>query len=611
MNDVAESLTGWRTDEAIGHSLDAVFRIVNEETRQPVASPATRAMAEGDVFGLANRTVLIRKNGTELPIDDSAAPIRCQEGEIVGCVLVFRDVTERRRLEKENASRLVAARLLASIVESSEDAIVSKSLDGIIQTWNAAAERIFGYLAEEVIGRHINILIPSDRQDEEEMIISRIRAGERVEHFDTVRRRKDGQHIPVSLTISPVKDDKGKVIGASKIARDITDRKQAEIALRQLAADLSESNRRKEEFLATLVHELRGPLAPLRNALTMMKVSDDNRAALEDTREMMERQLNQMVRLVDDLMDLNRINRGKLELRKERVELASIVHQAVETIRPMAACVNHEIDVTLPTKPIYLDADIVRLTQVLINLLNNSCKYCEPGGKISLTAEGQGSDVVLSVKDNGIGIPSDKLESIFEMFSQVDSTLERSQGGLGIGLTLVRRLVELHGGSITAHSEGAGRGSEFIIRLPHIVEAGTTQPVKNVPQEKRPTSRCRILVVDDNRDSADSLAMLLQITGNDSHTAHDGEQAVARAAELRPDVILLDIGMPKLNGYEACRRIREQPWGREPILIALTGWGQEDDKRQSREAGFNGHLVKPVDLNALIKLLVELKPVKP
>ncbi len=605
LNHVAESLTGWTDSEAKGQPLDAVFRIINEETRQAVENPATRALQEGTIVGLTNHSVLIAKDGTERPIDDSVAPIRGKEGEVVGCVLVFRDVSERRRWEKENASRLAAARLLASIVESSEDAIVSKSLDGVIQSWNAGAERIFGYTAEQAVGRHISLIIPEDRADEEASIIARIRAGERIEHFDTIRTRSDGRSVQISLTISPVRDEDGRVIGASKIARDITRRKAAEEALRQLAADLSDSNRRKEEFLATLAHELRGPLAPLRSALAILNVSEDG-GTLAETRGMMERQLNQMVRLIDDLLDVSRISSGKLELRNERVELASIIHHAVEAIRPLAVCGSHEITVTLPPEPIYLYADAARLQQVFSNLLNNSCKYSEAHGKIGVTAELQGSDVVVTVKDTGIGIPTDKLDSIFQMFSQVDQSLERSKSGLGIGLTLVKRLVELHGGSILAHSEGLGKGSEFIVRLPLLIESA--KQVQEIPSEEPPTpDKRRILVVDDNRDSADTLAMLLKMTGSATHTAYDGQQAVDAAAKLRPDVILLDIGLPKLNGYEACRRIREQPWGKKVIIVALTGWGQEDDRRKSSEAGFNSHLVKPVDYAALMKLLTELQ----
>ena len=590
MNAVAESLTGWKTAEATGRQLDSVFRIVNEKTRQPVHNPATKAMKEGVIVGLANHTVLIAKGGSELPIDDSAAPIRCAKGEVVGCVLVFRDVTERRRMER-------AARSLASIVESSEDAIIGKDMNGVITTWNQAAERLFGYSAFEVIGRSIDILAPPDRADEMPTLLARLKQGERVEHFDTVRRAKDGRLVPISLTVSPIKDEDGEVIGASKIARDISERKRAEEALLQ-------ADRRKDEFLALLAHELRNPLAPIRNAIELLRRADGNADLIRQSSRIMERQVGQMVRLVDDLLDISRITRGKIQLRKERVELAAAVRSAVEAARPLIEAQAHELTVTLPQEPVYLDGDLTRLDQVFSNLLTNAAKYTEKGGHVWLSAERQDGGVVVSVRDSGIGIAADYLPHVFEMFSQAAPALERSQGGLGVGLALVRGLVELHGGTIEARSGGPGLGSEFIVRLP-VVQQPT--PVEQEPsgdgQQCRAVRKCRILVVDDNRDTTDSLAIILRLAGHDTHTAYDGLEGLQAAATLRPDVVLLDIGLPKMNGYEAARHIREQPWGKGMALIALTGWGQDEDKRRALEAGFDHHLTKPVDASALEKLL--------
>ena len=326
----------------------------------------------------------------------------------------------------------------------------------------------------------------------------------------------------------------------------------------------------------------------------------------------MDRQLGHMTRLVDDLLDVSRISRGRMELKRERVELASVVYQSVEACRPLAECAKHEVTVTLPPEPIYLHADPVRLAQVFGNLLNNACKYTEVGGRIGLTAELAGGgrqppEVVVKVKDSGIGIPPDQLDSIFGMFTQVDRTLERSQGGLGIGLTLAKRLVEMHGGSIQAFSEGIGQGSEFVVRLPILID-NRRRPQPSGPtgnEQPAPTAR-RVLVVDDNRDSAASLAMLLELAGNETYTAHDGLEAVQAAESFRPDVVLLDIGLPKLNGRDAARRIREQPWGTNMVLVALTGWGQDEDRRRSKEAGFDYHLVKPVNYADLNKLLASL-----
>lgn len=729
LNRVAESLTGWTQDEALGHPLDEVFRIINDDTRKTVESPTARALREGVVTGLANHTLLVAKDGSERPIDDSAAPIRDEREVVSGSVLIFRDVSERRLWEKREAARLLNARILASIVESSDDAIISKTLDGIIQTWNAAAERLFGHTSEEAVGRHISLVIPPDRIAEEDHIIATLKAGTRVDHVETERVRKNGQRIFVSLTVSPIRDDAGTVIGASKIVRDITERRLAESerqklvtlvessadfiaicdmdgvpifvnraglqmigldsleqartvhvldfffpedrgrvnelfgevldkghaeidvrfrhfktghalwmaykilrlddargrpvaiatvsqdvterrrmedSLRGLAADLAEADRRKDEFLATLAHELRNPLAPLSNTLEILKRSSGPDASVRQGLETMERQLEQLVRLVDDLLDLSRITHNRIELRKRHVDLAAVLRQAVLAAQPLADAARHTIEVNVPSEPIYLHADPVRLTQVFDNLLNNSCKYTPPGGTIRVTVQRDGQSAVATVTDTGIGIPHDKLASIFDMFAQVDRTLEQSQGGLGIGLTLVKRLVEMHGGLVEAQSAGEGQGSAFVVRLP--VAPGVAAQAGQAAASETQTSsaRHRILVVDDNEDSADSLALLLQLTGHQVFTAHDGPDALDAAEQHRPDVVLLDIGLPVLNGYDVCRRIREQPWGQTMVLVALTGWGQDEDRRRSQDAGFDDHLVKPVDHTRLLALLSTL-----
>jgi CheY-like chemotaxis protein/two-component sensor histidine kinase len=331
-----------------------------------------------------------------------------------------------------------------------------------------------------------------------------------------------------------------------------------------------------------------------------MKRGEGHGNLIELVRSTLDRQLGQMVRLVDDLLDVSRITRGKLELRKQRVELASVLQQSVEVCRPLAESAMHELNVSLPPEPIYLHADHARMAQVFGNLLNNACKYTEPGGRIWLTVVRAGSNVVVNVKDTGVGIPPDKLDSVFEMFTQIDRSLERSQGGLGIGLSLVKHLVEMHGGSVEAYSEGPGRGSEFVVRMPILIEKA--KPRTPTADQTRTTSH-RILIVDDNRDAAASLAMLLKLTGHETQTAHDGLEAVDAAEKFHPHVVLLDISLPKLNGYDACRRIRLQPWGKNMMLVALTGWGQEEDRRQSKDAGFDHHLVKPLDLAVLTKLL--------
>ncbi len=395
-----------------------------------------------------------------------------------------------------------------------------------------------------------------------------------------------------------LRGETGQITGYLGTVTDITERKLAEHSL--LAAD-----RRKDEFLATLAHELRNPLAPIRNSLEILKLAPPDEELLQNTRDVMERQLSHLVRLVDDLLDVSRITRDKLELRKQRVELAPIIYHAVEACRPMIASLGQELALNLPADSIYADADPVRLAQVFGNLINNACKYTERNGHVSVSAEQQGQQAVVKVKDDGVGIPLDKLQHVFEMFAQIDGSLEQSHGGLGIGLTLAKRLVEMHGGSVEAHSEGAGRGSEFVVRLPIRVESPTADTSQCVPESATSGIR-KALVVDDNADAARSLALLLKLSGHETCTAYDGLEAIEAAETFAPDVILLDIGMPKLNGYDVCRMIRERPWGKRIHIVALTGWGQVEDRRRSHEAGFDAHLVKPVDPADLAKLFSEL-----
>jgi PAS domain S-box-containing protein len=607
LNGVAEHMTGWPLEDARGKPLDTVFRIVKEHTRAPVENPVVRALREGVIVGLANHTVLIGRDGKEIPIDDSAAPIRDERGAVSGCVLIFRDVTEQRKAEQEKARQLIVARTLAAIVETSDDAIVSKNLDGIIQSWNAGAERMLGYSAEQAIGRHISLIIPPDRLNEEEEIIRRLRAGERVDHYETERIKANGERIAVSLSISPIRSASGEVIGASKIARDMSERRRAEDELRALAADLSEADRRKNEFLATLAHELRNPLAPISNAVQLLRHQKQlTPGVVETASELLERQVAQMSRLVDDLLDMSRITRGHIELRRERIDLAVVVRQAVEATRAQYQSMNHQLTVSLPDAPVTLHADAARLAQVLGNLLNNACKFTDRGGNVNLSVVRRNGEVEIRVRDDGIGIPPSELPRVFEMFTQLNTSMERSRDGLGIGLTLVKTLVELHGGTVSVHSGGVGQGSEFIVRLPAMKGIG---PEVDPPVPAGAVVSRRILIVDDNRDGAESLAMLLQVGGHETRIASDGHGALAAAEEFRPDAILLDIGLPGLNGYEVARRIRQTPWGDRAALVAITGWGQDEDRNQSRESGFDAHLVKPVDPVQLARILDgELSP---
>jgi CheY-like chemotaxis protein len=345
----------------------------------------------------------------------------------------------------------------------------------------------------------------------------------------------------------------------------------------------------------------------VRNALQILHLqetlSGDSRWALQ----VIDRQMQQMTRLIDDLMDVSRITRNRLELRKERIELSEVVRAAIETGRPQLEAGGQELTVSYPPGPILVEADPTRLAQAFANLLDNAARYTERGGRVWMSAERQGSDAVVTVRDTGIGIPRDMLSRIFEMFTQVDRSLERSRGGLGIGLTLVKRLVEMHGGTVGAHSEGPGQGSEFTVRLPVAGEVRHTPGAERLDRDPAALSTAlRILIVDDNRDSAESLGLLLRLTGNDIRTAHDGVEACEAASRFCPDVAVLDIGLPRMNGYEVARRIRRESWGKSMVLIAVTGWGQESDKHSAHEAGFDRHMVKPVDPAAFLRLLASI-----
>ena len=560
--------------------------------------PMAVALREGRIVR-GVEAIAERPDGTRIWFEPFPTPLRDASGQIVGGINMLVDTTERHRAFDAQAR-------LAAIVETSDDAIISKNLDGVIMSWNHGAERLFGYTPDETIGQSVTMLMPPERVNEEPGILERIRRGEKIDHYETVRRRKDGTLLDISLTVSPVFDNHGRIVGASKIARDITGRKRAEQALR-------DADRKKDEFIATLAHELRNPLAPIANAIELLGEVGSPRSDAAKARDTIQRQVAHLSRLVDDLLNISRISSGKLTLRKQPVELGSVIHAAVETCYPLVERSRHELTVTLPPEPISIDGDAVRLSQLIANLCNNACKYTPPGGRVWISAQREGSDAVVRVRDSGIGIPAEHLESVFEMFSQVSHSLDREQSGLGIGLHLVRRLAEMHGGTVTAHSAGLDQGSEFVVRLPVLIGPTSLEkrPVAAPPSPppvvaKANGTKRRILIVDDNRDAAEILARLLSRAGHQTRLAFDGEEAVEQAGEFTPDVVLLDIGLPKLNGYEACRAILANAKQARPHVVALTGWGQEDDRAKSRNAGFHAHLTKPISFDELNALLADL-----
>jgi PAS domain S-box-containing protein len=516
-----------------------------------------------------------------------------EDGAFVNTRCFTLDVTQHRLTE---AALHEARTYLAAIVESSEDAIIGVDMAGRINSWNRGAESIFGHAREEIVGKPIYTIIPPELHPEEHEIIEKLRAGERVEHYETVRMRKDGSRRDISLTVSPVRDPFGNLVGVSKVGRDITERKQAQ-------RDLAEEARRKDEFLAILAHELRNPLAPIRYALSIARQARLSDAQRKRSDEVIERQVEHMSRLLDDLLDVSRIARGHVELRRKWIDLTSVIGAAIDAARPLLDRKGHNLSLDLPREALRLEADPVRLTQILSNLLTNAAKYTDRGGQIQLRAWRDGDSIAIAVRDNGIGISPEMAPRLFSLFAQAAPALNRSEGGLGIGLALVKGFVEKHGGTVEVRSEGTHQGSEFIVRLP--TGRGTAERPSSRDDDGKGAApkRLRVLVADDNDDSAQTCAMLLQFWGHEVRTASNGEEALAVAEQFRPEVALLDIGMPQLSGYEVAERLRQCPWGQAATLIAVTGWGQEDDKHQANQAGFDHHLTKPVDPKQLQPLI--------
>ncbi|MES3034690.1 MAG: PAS domain-containing protein [Gemmatimonadota bacterium] len=522
-----------------------------------------------------------------------------------GIVAYFADVSELQfRAEKIEALHVESERqqrLFDTALSAAIDLIFVVDLEGRYTYANAAMLRVLGRDASQVLGRtshqlHTNTSVSDALRRQIDEVVS---TGQ-VVRAETDFVGMDGQVRSYEYILSPVLGDDGRPEAVTGTVRDTTDRKASERALR-------DADRRKDEFLATLAHELRNPLAPIRNGLYILELTGRD-PVVQQARAMMERQLTNLVRLVDDLLDVSRVTTGKLTLQPEALDLRDVVDAAVETVQTSIIQAQHTLRIVLPDVPVLLNGDRTRLTQVVANLLSNAARYTPSGGQIVLELSRNGGMAELHVRDTGVGIPADMLEQIFEVFSQVDRSLEKSVGGLGIGLSLVRGLVTLHGGTVTARSEGSGRGSEFVVRLPvrDLAIATVSAPDPAPEAIDVPLASRRILVADDNADSAQSLGQLLTLLGQEVRTVGDGEAAIDVCAEFEPEVVLMDIGMPKLNGYEACRRLRALPGGEHRLLVALTGWGQEADRERSLAAGFDVHLVKPLRPGAVSRLLASL-----
>jgi len=537
----------------------------------------------------------VRKDGTRFWANAVITAAHEPGGKLVGFSKITRDLTERRLQEDEVRQSEERFRLMVEAVQ--DYAIFMLDPDGRVASWNLGAERIKGYRPSEIIGQHFSRFYPPDAiargwPDEE---LRRARATGRFED-EGWRLRKDGSRFWANVVITAVHDRSGELRGFTKVTRDLTEKRRMET--------LEEEGRRINEFLAMLGHELRNPLAPIRNAVALMAAKGVADPTTSWARDVIERQVGHLSRLVDDLLDVGRITSGKITLQRETIDLVTVVSRAVEAARPLHDQRRHTVEIDLAKGGLPVDGDATRLAQVFINLLSNAAKYTPEGGHISVQARRESGQAVVRIRDDGVGMTADLVPRVFGIFVQGDRSLDRAEGGLGIGLTLVDRLVALHGGTVTAHSAGPGLGSEFVVRLA-LAKPSSVEPTGKTVADAAPARarRLRVLVVDDNRDAVESMALLLGLWGHEVTTASEGKAALQAALSQRPDVVLLDIGLPGIDGYEVARRIRANPETSKTILVAMTGYGQAEDRQRAREAGFTLHLVKPVEPDGLQRAL--------
>ena len=560
----------------------------------------------------------IRKDGTRLTVLLAVTAVFDPEGNINGFLGIATDLTDRQRAERNLRESEARFRRL---VEANILGVVFGDIKGNITDANDAFLEMAGYTREQMDAGRLpwDALHPVDLRRAPAALPRRAEAPGKLRPFELECRRADGQSLPVLLGVALLDERRPAEPGAPVVAfcLDLSERKRLEDQLRRHASELAEADARKNEFLAMLGHELRNPLAPIRNAVKIMKQRGSDDPALCWARDVIDHQTRQMAQLVDDLLEISRVTRGKVRLQKEVIAVATIIAYAVETSRPIIDAHRHRLAIALPPETILVNADAVRMAQVLSNLLNNAAKYTEAGGHIRLAVKVEEDLVAFQVRDNGIGIATEMLSSIFDLFTQVDHSLDRSNGGLGLGLTVVRSLVEMHGGSVQAASEGLGKGSEFMVRLPiwKPEETTATDPppfVSSPSAESHPTTNPaprsrKVLVVDDNVTSAQSLELLLTLEGHEVQVVHDGPSVLQAVSRHHHEIVLMDIGLPGMSGYEVARQLRQQTELGNPLMVAVTGYAEDEARRLSREAGFDHHLVKPVDPDAILALLASLE----
>jgi PAS domain S-box-containing protein len=589
-NPGAERIKGYRAEEILGQHFSRFYPADAIERRWPqqeLELAAARGRFEDEGWRL-------RKDGSRFWASVVITALRDEHGELRGFGKITRDLTERRHHEEMLRQSEERFRLMVDAVK--DYAIFMLDADGRVVSWNTGAERIEGYTAAEVLGQHFSAFYPEEarRRRWPEQQLAAAREQGRFED-ESLRVRKDGSSFWAHLVMAPVRDPAGVLRGYAQVVRDLTDRKRIEA--------LEKAERQTNEFLAMLAHELRNPLAPISNALSLLARKPTSDPAELWVREVLQRQTAQMTRLVEDLLDVSRITRAAVVLDRKAVDLRSVVRNAADASRQWFEERDHAFEVSLPEERLMVEADEVRLNQVVQNLLHNAAKYTPRGGRIAVAALREGDCAVIRVRDSGIGMSPELLGSAFELFRQGSQGLARTEGGLGVGLTLVQRLVTLHGGSVEARSEGAGRGSEFIVRLPRRDEPAIVREAAAPEAPKAGGPLRRILLVDDNQDAAQALRLLLEADGHEVRVAADGASGLALAKTYRPEVVLLDIGLPKMDGYEIARRIRADAALRDTMLVAVTGYGQMHDRARASASGFHHHLVKPVEYSRLQTLL--------
>jgi PAS domain S-box-containing protein len=591
----AERIKGYKETEVLGKHFSLFY--TPDAVANGVPERGLRVAASEGRF--ADEGWRVRKDGSRFWASIVITAIRDADGTLRAFFKITRDLTER--WQADEALRLSEERFRLLVECVLDYAIFVLTPEGNVATWNRGAQRMKGYESSEILGRHFSTFYPPDAlaQGKPEWELEQAIEYGRVED-EGWRIRKDGTRFWANVVITALREKDGRLVGFAKVTRDLTQRRRIE--------ELQEADHKKNQFLAMLSHELRNPLAPIRTALQILKAPEATADVIAKARTIAEHQVGHMSRLLDDLIDVSRIAEDGLELRKEVVDIPSVVRSAVERTQSFIADRRHALTVDVSGDPLFVLGDRARLEQVLTNLLNNSAKYTDPGGRIRVSAGREGSEVVVRVKDSGIGMDAVVVPRIFDLFVQAERRLDRSLGGVGVGLTLVKELVEKHGGTVEARSAGLGKGSEFIVRLP------SAEGVRVAPASQPETSwqraediPLRILVADDNADAADSLAMLLEMRGDAVRVAYDGVAVLTEAETFRPHVALLDIGMPGMDGYEVARRLRAAPGTKGILLVAASGWGTEEDRKMSREAGFDHHLVKPFDLASLEKLLHSYK----